>query len=98
MGRTATLVPTVKTTKGSDGKSSKDSGKSSKDSGKASHDGTPSGKGSGEGKKRKMFEVTEGDGEQPEDETALDGADDGSYWTLRGGMHLWKFLNVWILQ
>ena len=49
----------VKTTKGSDGKSSKDSGKSSKDS----------------GKKGKMFEVTEGDGEQPEDETALDGAD-----------------------
>ena len=65
----------VKTTQGSDGKSSKDSGKSSKDSGKASHDGKPSGKGSGKGKKGKMFQVTEGDGEQPEDETELDGAD-----------------------
>ena len=51
----------VKSAKGSDGKSSKDSGKSS---GKASQDGKPSSKGFGNGKKGKMFEVTEGDGEQ----------------------------------
>ena len=57
----------VKSAKSSDGKSSKDSGKSS---GKASQDGKPSSKGSGKGKKGKMFEVTEGDGEQDGDETA----------------------------
>ena len=57
----------VKSTKGSDGRSSKDSGKSS---GKDSQDGKPSSKGSGKGKKGKMFEVTEGDGEQEGDEPA----------------------------
>ena len=49
----------VKSAKGSDGRSSKDSGRSS---GKVSQDGKPSSKGSGKGKKGKMFEVTEGDG------------------------------------
>ena len=57
----------MKSSKSSDGKSSKDSGKSS---GKASQNGKPSSKGSGKGKKGKMFEVTEGDGEQDGDETA----------------------------
>ena len=57
----------VKSAKGSDGRSCKDSGKSS---GKASQDGKPSSKGSGKGKKEKMFEVTEGDGEQEGDEPA----------------------------
>ena len=75
----------VKSAKGSDGRSSKDSGRSS---GKVSQDGKPSSKGSGKGKKGKMFEVTEGDGEQEGDEPRCRSGYHGSYWTLRDGVYV----------
>ena len=80
-GKKGHIGAAVKTTKGSDGKSSKDSGKSSKDFGKASHDAI---RVQVKVRKEKCLKSLK---EQPEDETALDG-DDGSYWTLRGGMYL----------
>ena len=88
----------VKSSKSSDGKSSKISGKSSAE---ASQDGKPSSKGSGKGKKEKMFEVTEGDGEQDGDETA--GVQirlpwfslDLARWSVR--LRSWKLLR-WILH